>query len=96
MTGEIQTSTTSSATPFSNVPVEITVSVGRARPSIRDLLDLGENSVLTLDKTVDAPVDLFIGDRLVGRGQLEETEDTTPTMLAVRITEIIEPDMVKA
>ena len=83
----------SKTTPFSNVPVEITVSVGRARPSIRDLLDLTENSVLTLDKTVDAPVDLFIGDRLVGRGQLEEAEEEVPEILAVRITEIVEPDM---
>lgn len=85
-----------SSTPFSNVPVEITVSVGRARPSIKDLLDLGENSVLTLDKAVDAPVDLFIGDRLVGRGQLEEAEEGAPAMLAVRITEIVEPDMGQA
>ena len=81
------------STPFSNVPVEITVSVGRARPSIRELLDLGENSVLTLDKTVDAPVELFIGDRLVGRGQLEETDEGAGSMLAVRITEIVEPEM---
>ncbi|MEP5154610.1 FliM/FliN family flagellar motor C-terminal domain-containing protein [Planktotalea sp.] len=81
------------STPFSNVPVEITVSVGRARPSIRELLDLGENSVLTLDRTVDAPVELFIGDRLVGRGQLEETEDGAASQLAVRITEIVEPEM---
>lgn len=88
--------TTSMSTPFSNVPVEITVSVGRARPSIRELLDLGENSVLALDKTVDAPVELFIGDRLVGRGQLEETEDASAAMLAVRITEIVEPETNKA
>lgn len=79
------------ANPFSTVPVEITVSVGRARPSIRELLELGENSVLALDKSVDAPVDLFIGDRLVGRGQLEETEEGGPSGLAVRITEIAEP-----
>jgi flagellar motor switch protein FliN/FliY len=84
------------STPFSNVPVEITVSVGRARPCIRELLELGENSVLALDKTVDAPVELFIGDRLVGRGQLEEAEDGTPAMLAVRITEIVEPEMGQA
>jgi len=83
-------------TPFSNVPVEITVSVGRARPSIRELLDLGENSVLALDRTVDAPVELFIGDRLVGRGQLEEAEDGSSSMLAVRITEIVEPEMGKS
>lgn len=83
-------------TPFSNVPVEITVSVGRARPSIRELLELGEDAVLTLDKTVDAPVDLFIGDRLIGRGQLEEAEDASQGILAVRITEIVEPEQGKA
>ncbi|MGB7319188.1 MAG: FliM/FliN family flagellar motor switch protein [Planktotalea sp.] len=92
MPSDAQASATMS-TPFSNVPVEITVSVGRARPSIRELLDLGENSVLALDKTVDAPVDLYIGDRLVGRGQLEETEDGASSMLAVRITEIVEPEV---
>ncbi len=96
MSADHQISETKTNTPFSNVPVEITVSVGRARPSIRDLLDLGENSVLSLDKTVDAPVDLYIGDRLVGRGQLEEAEDGTTSMLAVRIIEIVEPDMSKA
>jgi flagellar motor switch protein FliN/FliY len=52
--------------------------------------------VLKLDKTVDAPVDLFIGDRLVGRGQLEEAEDGTPAQLAVRITEIVESDLGQA
>ncbi|MEN8892709.1 FliM/FliN family flagellar motor C-terminal domain-containing protein [Planktotalea arctica] len=94
MSSDAEQSTTRS-TPFSNVPVEITVSVGRARPCIRELLNLGENSVLALDRTVDAPVELFIGDRLVGRGQLEEAEDGSPAMLAVRITEIVEPEMSK-
>lgn len=78
-------------TPFSTVPVEITVSVGRARPSIRELLELGENAVLSLDKSVDAPVDLFIGDRLIGRGQLEDAEDENQNTLNVRIVEIIQP-----
>lgn len=84
---------TTAATPFSTVPVEITVSVGRARPSIRELLDLNENAVLSLDRTVDAPVELFIGDRLIGRGQLEEIEDDPNGALAVRITEIVTPDV---
>ncbi|MEM9579563.1 MAG: FliM/FliN family flagellar motor C-terminal domain-containing protein [Pseudomonadota bacterium] len=80
-------------TPFSSVPVEITVSVGRARPSIRELLELGENAVLPLDKSVDAPVELFIGDRLIGRGQLEEAEDDSQGNLTVRIIEILRPDV---
>jgi len=82
----------SASTPFSSVPVEVTISVGKARPSIKELLDLGENSVLALDKSVDAPVDLFIGDRLIGRGQLEESEDDSQGNLTVRITEIVQAE----
>ncbi|MEL7132672.1 MAG: FliM/FliN family flagellar motor switch protein, partial [Pseudomonadota bacterium] len=44
--------------PFTAVPIDITVSVGRARPLVRDLVMLGPNAVLTLDKRVDDPVDL--------------------------------------
>jgi len=75
--------------PLRSVPVEITVSVGRARPTIRDLLALGENAVLTLDRSVDDPVELFIGDRLIARGELREVEDGDPGQLAVRLTEVV-------
>ena len=75
--------------PLRSVPVEITVSVGRARPTIRDLLALGENTVLTLDRSVDDPVELFIGDRLIARGELREVEDGDPSQLAVRLTEVV-------
>lgn len=62
-------------TPFTSVPIEITVAVGRARPLVRELLQLEEGSVLTLDRRVDDPVDLYIGDRLIGTGVLEITEN---------------------
>ncbi|MCU9836374.1 MULTISPECIES: FliM/FliN family flagellar motor C-terminal domain-containing protein [Ruegeria] len=74
--------------PFNSVPIEITVSVGRARPLIRDLIGLGENAVLTLDKRVEDPVELYVGDRLVARGQLEELSGDQAGQLAVRLTEI--------
>ncbi|MCV2887482.1 FliM/FliN family flagellar motor C-terminal domain-containing protein [Ruegeria aquimaris] len=74
--------------PFNSVPIEITVSVGRARPLIRDLIGLGENAVLTLDKRVEDPVELYVGDRLVARGQLEELTGDQAGQLAVRLTEI--------
>ncbi|OED48586.1 hypothetical protein AB838_11805 [Rhodobacteraceae bacterium (ex Bugula neritina AB1)] len=74
--------------PFVSVPVEVVVSVGKARPLIRDLVSLGENAVLTLDKRVEDPVDLYVGDRLVARGQLEELEGDQAGQLAVRLTEI--------
>lgn len=78
-----------SAGLFSTVPIEMTVSVGKARPLIRDLLALGENAVLPLDTRVDDPVELFVGDRLVARGELEELDGEEAGQLAVRITEII-------
>ena len=74
--------------PFSTVPIELTVSVGRARPLIRNLLALGEDAILPLDTRVDDPVELFVGDRLVARGELQELEGEEAGQLAVRITEI--------
>jgi len=75
--------------PLSNVPLEITISVGRARPLVRDLLELGKNAVLPLDKKIDDPVELFIGNRLIARGQLEQVTDDGTGQLAVRLTEVI-------
>jgi len=76
--------------PFTQVPIEITVSVGRARPLVRDLLRLDRDAVLVLDRRVDDPVELFIGDRLIARGDLREAEDGSG-QLAVRLTEVASP-----
>ena len=76
-------------TPFTTVPIEITVAVGRARPLVRDLLQLEEGSVLTLDRRVDDPVDLYVGDRLIGTGVLEITETgERHGQLGVRLLEV--------
>ncbi|MFV0358977.1 FliM/FliN family flagellar motor switch protein [Tropicimonas sp.] len=74
--------------PFSQVPVEITVSVGRARPRISDLLQLEKNAVLRLDKRVIDPVELYVGDKLIARGELIEQSGPDEGQLAVRLTEI--------
>lgn len=85
---DTQPTSNGQANPFVSVPIEVTVSVGKARPLIRDLVTLGENAVLTLDKRIEDPVELFVGDRLVARGQLEELSGDNAGQLAVRITEI--------
>jgi flagellar motor switch protein FliN/FliY len=73
---------------FTNVPIEVTISVGKARPLIGELLDLGKNDVLPLDRKVEDPVELYVGDRLIARGELEEMEGSQKGLLAVRLTEI--------
>jgi flagellar motor switch protein FliN/FliY len=74
--------------PLHQVPIEITISVGRARPLVRDLLKMRPDTVLPLDKRVEDPVELYVGDRLIARGELEELEGDQAGQLAVRLTEV--------
>lgn len=74
--------------PFSQVPIEVTISVGRARPLVRDLLRLSKDAVLQLDRRVDDPVELYVGDRLIARGELTELDGENAGKLAVRLTEV--------
>ncbi len=75
--------------PLRNIPVEVTVSVGRARPLVKELLELEENAILALDKKIADPVDIFVGGRLIARGQLEQIEGDGTGQLAVRLTDVI-------
>ena len=74
--------------PFTRVPIEVTVSVGKAHPKIRELLALENEAVLMLDKKVEDPVELFVGDKLIALGELQELEGENAGQLAVRLTEI--------
>ncbi|HRK41827.1 MAG TPA: FliM/FliN family flagellar motor C-terminal domain-containing protein [Gemmobacter sp.] len=74
--------------PFGQVPIEILISVGKARPQVRDLLRLQRDAVLPLDRRVDDPVELYVGDRLIARGELQELEGDQAGQLAVRLIEV--------
>lgn len=73
---------------FGGVPIEVTVCVGRARPRVRDLLQLGPEAVLALDRRVEDPVELYAGGRLIARGELQQLEGEAEGRLAVRLTEV--------
>lgn len=74
--------------PLHAIPIEISVTVGKAKPMVRDLLNLQENAVLPLDRKVEDPVELYIGDKLIARGELQQAEGGEPGQLAVRLTEV--------
>jgi len=76
--------------PFAQVPIEITISVGKARPQIKELLQLEQDAVLPLDKRIEDPVELYVGDRLIARGELQELEGEQAGQLAVRLTEVVD------
>lgn len=73
---------------FGRVPIEVRVSVGRAKPTVREMLQLKRDAVLPLDRSVTDPVELFVGDRLIARGELEELDGAQAGQLAVRLTEV--------
>lgn len=72
---------------FLGVPIEVTISVGKARPLVSELVELRRDSVLPLNSSVDDPVELYIGDRLIARGELQEIGDSSGR-LGVRLTEV--------
>lgn len=78
-------------TALDQVPIEVTVAIGRARPLVGELMQLGPDSVLPLDTRVDDPVELFVGGRLIARAALTETDDPVPGTLAVRLLEVAAP-----
>lgn len=76
------------ARAFRSVPIEIRVSVGRAWPTIEELLSLEPEAIVQLDKSIEEPVDIYIGDKLIARGHLEELDGEQAGQLAVRLTEV--------
>lgn len=73
---------------LSSVSVDVRVSVGNVRPTVDELINLQEDAILTLDKNIDDPVELYVGDKLIGRGHLEEVEADDSGRLAVRLTSV--------
>ena len=90
MAEETEQLTGLSDTRFGNIPIEITISIGMARPPIKDLLALEHDSILPLDSALDDPVELYVGSKLIGRGQLEELDEGSGR-LGVRLTEVTTP-----
>lgn len=72
------------------VPIEMRICVGRANPTLAELLELDRDAVLPLDTGIDDAVEIMIGDRVVAVGELIEQEDGQPGQLAVRLTEIVD------
>ncbi|MFN3259457.1 MAG: FliM/FliN family flagellar motor switch protein [Pikeienuella sp.] len=69
------------------VPIEVVVSVGKARPVLSELVALRRDSVLPLDSKIEDPVEILIGDRVIARGELQEIDGETGR-LGVRLTEV--------
>ena len=67
-----------------DVPVRLTVELGACQMPMRDVLQLCAGSVVQLDKAADAPVDLYVNQKRIARGEVVVIEDR----FGIRITEL--------
>ena len=70
-----------------DVPLEISVELGRVKMMVREVLDLGTGSIIEVDKAAGEPVDVMVNGRLVAKGEVVVIEDN----FGVRVTEILNP-----
>ncbi|MEH7504888.1 flagellar motor switch phosphatase FliY [Neobacillus drentensis] len=70
-----------------DIPLEITVELGRTRLQIRKILELGPGAVIQLDKLAGEPVDVLANQKLIAKGEVVVIEEN----FGVRITDIINP-----
>jgi flagellar motor switch protein FliN/FliY len=68
-----------------DVYLQVSVEVGRTRMTIQDLLQLGQGSVIELTKLAGEPLDVYINNRLVARGEAVIVNEK----FGIRITDII-------
>lgn len=70
-----------------DVPLEISVEVGRSRILLKDLLNMSEGFVIELDKMAGEPLDLYVNSRLIARGEAVMVGDK----FGIRLTDVVSP-----
>ncbi len=70
-----------------DIPLDVTVELGRVRMLIKDVLELASGSIVELDRVAGEPVDLLVNGRLIAKGEVVVIEDN----FGLRLTEIISP-----
>jgi flagellar motor switch protein FliN/FliY len=71
-----------------DIPVQISVVLGRTTMPVSQLLKLGRGAVVELDRKVGEPIDIFVNERLVARGEVVLVENR----IGITLTEIIKED----
>jgi len=70
-----------------DVPMRVTVELGRTRMTIKDILNLGEGSIVELEKLAGEPVDVLVNDKLIALGEVVVIDEN----FSVRVTKVVTP-----
>lgn len=70
-----------------DVPITISVEIGRTQVPIRDLLRYSQGSVIELDRLVSEPLDVLVNNTLIAHGEVVVVDD----QFGIRLTDVISP-----
>lgn len=70
-----------------DIPLEVSVELGRTRMVINDLLQLGQGSVIELSKLAGEPLEILVNNKLVARGEVVVVNEK----FGIRVTDIVSP-----
>ncbi|PZN13067.1 MAG: flagellar motor switch protein FliN [Bacillota bacterium] len=70
-----------------DVPLQLTVELGQAQRTVREILELAPGTVVELDRLAGEPVDLLVNGRLIARGEVVVIDEN----FGIRITDIVSP-----
>ena len=68
-----------------DIPMQVTVQVGSARMQIREILQLGQGSVIELEKLAGEPMEVLVNNKLVAKGEVVVVNDK----FGIRLTDVI-------
>lgn len=75
----------SNLTMLLDIPLQVTVELGRTKRSVKEILELSTGSIIELDKLAGEPVDIFVNNKLIAKGEVVVIEEN----FGVRVTDII-------
>jgi flagellar motor switch protein FliN len=70
-----------------DIPLQVTVELGRTKRSVKDILELSKGSIIELDKLAGEPVDILVNSRLIAKGEVVVIDEN----FGVRVTDIASP-----
>ncbi len=70
-----------------DIPLSVTVELGRTKMLINDLLQLGQGSVIELTKLIGEPLEVLVNDKLVAKGEVVVVNEK----FGIRLTDIVSP-----
>ena len=70
-----------------DVPLEVTVELGRTKKSIKEILEFTPGTIVELDKIAGEPIDVLVNGKMVAKGEVVVIEES----FGIRITDIVKP-----